>query len=385
MGPAPRCIVCGGTSLAPLACERRLTGSTTRANSLYPFTLLHCESCGLIQKDLDPTWHECLEGLYTRHYDDYRVVGRQVNYVGGKIVDRDDDSTVKLDRLLDLGESGAMLDVGCGAGRFIAAFARRKPGWSVAGYDVGDAHRAEVDTTAGVKFYSGPNGLRGISQRFDLITLNHVLEHLPNPIEVLREIADLLKPAGRLVVRVPSFAAVNTDFFLMEHCSHFAQETLQNTLVLAGFEVVVDLSGFATIEIGVVARRACGAQETIAYDPFLIKERALDCLAWAESLPGFVRANTSNGPAGLFGVGGAGIWLGVSLRQVISFFVDEDPGKQGHEFAGCPILAPIAVAPGALVFVTFNSAEASAKVYDRLSIEFRHARFLAPPPVRRHR
>lgn len=385
MGSKSRCIVCGNTSLAPLAVERQLMGSTTRADSLYPFTLLHCTLCGHIQKDLDSAWYACLDGLYLRHYDDYRVIGRQVNYVGGKIVDRDHDAAVKLDTLLGLGESGTMLDIGCGAGRFIAAFARRKPGWIVAGYDVSDAHSSHVHTTRGVRFYSGPNGLHRISQRFDLITLNHVLEHLPNPIGVLREIQDLLKPAGRLVVRVPFFAAVNTDFFLMEHCSHFSPETLRRALAAAGFEVVVDLSGLATIEIGVAARRARGARNFITYDPLSIKERALDCLAWAESLPGFVRTNTGHAEVGLFGVGGAGIWLGVCLKRVISFFVDEDPGKQGHKFADCPILAPSDVAPGASVFVTFNTAEASARISDRLSSEFRHVRFLTPPPVRRQR
>src|ERR1700678_1143490 len=95
------CLVCG-RNVKSLVEDRVLLGSTTRADKLHAFALLQCGYCGHIQKALDENWYVAMNGLYERHYDDYRVVGRQVNFVGGKIVDRDRLAVRKLDSLLDL-------------------------------------------------------------------------------------------------------------------------------------------------------------------------------------------------------------------------------------------------------------------------------------------
>jgi 2-polyprenyl-3-methyl-5-hydroxy-6-metoxy-1,4-benzoquinol methylase len=375
------CLACRGSSLRDLVEGRILQGSTTKADALHAFQLLQCQDCGHVQKALNADWHAAMDGLYERHYEDYRVVGRQVNFVEGKIVNRDGLAVRKLDALLALGESGAVLDIGCGAGRFLEAFRAEKPGWSLAGYDVGDLHENSVHTLSGAEFFHGADALHDIPRKFDLVTLNHVVEHLTDPVSVLRDAADLLTPDGRLLIRVPSFQAVNTDFFLLEHCSHFTVETLSHTLNLAGLEVIREISDFSPIEIGLVARRAQNTVASAPYDIHGIRKSVHQCLAWAESLPSLVRDNIRGRKAGLLGVGGAGIWLGVYLRGEISFYVDEDPGKQGHSFAGCPIIKGSEVSPDAIVFVTFNNAQASERICARLSEAFPDKSFLAPPVV----
>jgi trans-aconitate methyltransferase len=377
------CLACKATSLSDLTPGADRLGSTTRADGLHPFRLMHCPRCGLIQKSLDREWRAALDGLYDRHYEDYRVLGRQIGFVDGKVVGRDELAAAKLDDLLNLGAHGALLDIGCGAGRFLAAFVSRKPDWSVAGYDVGDAHREQVLAVPGATFFSGVDSLSNQSARFDLITLTHVLEHLTEPVEILKSAAALLAPRGRLVVRVPCFLDVNTDFFILEHCSHFTMPTLIDTLASAGLAVTQELTGIAEIEIGVVAQKPVGIVRPAYRNPAEVADQARLCLAWAETLPEFVRSQGNGCPKGLFGVGGAGIWLGVQLRGEISFFVDEDPGKQGHRFAGCPILDLNSLPDDATVFVTFNNPEASARIGRRLATMSERVRFAVPPPVER--
>ncbi len=375
------CLSCDAAPLNTLTPGANHFGSTTRADELHPLRLLHCPRCGLIQKSLDHHWHAALDGLYDRHYEDYRVIGRQIGFVDGNVVGRDGVAAAKLDDLLNLGAHGTLLDIGCGAGRFLAAFVSRKPGWSVAGYDVGDAHKDQVLAVPGASFFSGVDGLLNHPAKFDLITLSHVLEHLTEPVEVLKSAANLLAPGGRLVVRVPCFLDVNTDFFLMEHCSHFTMATLTDTLASAGLAVTHELTGIAAIEIGVVAQRPASVVRPAYQNPAEIADQARLCLAWAESLPDFVRSQGNGRPKGLFGVGGAGIWLGVLLRGEVSFFLDEDPGKQGHEFAGCPIVDLAGVPTDATVFVTFNNPQASARIGQRLANKSDRVRFAVPPPV----
>jgi SAM-dependent methyltransferase len=162
-------------------------GGTTKADRLHKFRLSQCRVCGHVQKELNEDWHAAMDGLYERHYHDYRIVGRQVNFVSGKIVGRDGLAVRKLDELIGLPEEGAILDIGCGAGRFLEAFGQEKAGWKLAGYDVGDLHKDQVLAIPDARFFHGLGELPKIADRFDLITLNHVVEHLTEPVVVLRE------------------------------------------------------------------------------------------------------------------------------------------------------------------------------------------------------
>lgn len=364
------CIACGSGPLVSLGLSENLSGTTFRADRLYPFSLLQCRNCGHIQKALDAGWKRCMHNLYEQ---DYKDVLRQINFVDGKVLTRDSAAVALLIDLMQLADSGRLLDIGCGTGTFLTAFSAEKPGWTVAGQDVSSLNRDRILQIKGAEFYEGP--LENVGGKFNVITLNHVLEHLTAPIDVLRSAANLLEPGGVIVGRVPSFLAVHTDFYLLEHCSHFTRQTLGTLAAMAGLSIVQEISP-APIEIGFVAIRSEG-RPNVTRDG-TAADNALQCLSWAKSLPEFVRTHAKGRRAGIFGVGGAGIWLGAALRGVISFYVDDDPSKQGHRFAGCPIVSARDIPDGAVVFVTFNSPEASQRICQRLRSENPKVEFMAP-------
>ncbi len=370
------CILCGGASLEQLTGRHELTGATSLGDALHPFTLLQCRGCGHVQKDLDKAWHDCMNDLYER---DYKFVGRHVNYVDGKIVNRDTLAVRKLDEMLSLGEAGDLLDMGCGAGTFLEAFTKEKTGWNVVGSDVGDINRDNVLAIRGAEFYSGLDALDRITRKFDLITCNHVVEHLTDPVPVMKKAASLLKPGGRLAIRVPGFLFVNPDFFVVEHCSHYTTETMTNMLARAGLRVTQEIVGLSAIEVGVIAVRDDNAETGVGYSIPAIRQQAMAALEWAKSLPVFVRSQAQGRQVGIFGVGGAGLWLGAALQGEIGFYVDEDPSKQGQKFAGCPILRAAEIPDNSVVFVTFNNATAAENMRARISAANPGARFLAPP------
>jgi predicted SAM-dependent methyltransferase len=69
---------------------------------------------------------------------------------------------------------------------------------------------------------------------FDVITLWHVLEHLPNLEEDVKTIHKLLKPNGRILVAVPNFKSFDADYFksfwaaydVPRHLWHFSQNSI---------------------------------------------------------------------------------------------------------------------------------------------------------------
>jgi len=87
-----------------------------------------------------------------------------------------------------LKKSGRILDVGCGDGSFLLSFSER--GWDTYGVDVSkDACNLAIKRLRRNIFNSELSNCCFPSNYFDVIILNHALEHLSNPNETLKEIS----------------------------------------------------------------------------------------------------------------------------------------------------------------------------------------------------
>lgn len=97
---------------------------------------------------------------------------------------------------------GRLLDVGCGAGAWLAAMQAR--GWEVHGVDF-DPQAVAAAQAHGLPVALGSLEAQALpSASFDAVTLNHVVEHLPDPVSTLRECHRVLRPGGQLVVSTPN-------------------------------------------------------------------------------------------------------------------------------------------------------------------------------------
>jgi SAM-dependent methyltransferase len=138
----------------------------------------------------------------------------------------------------------AALEIGCGPGWMLQAL--RERGWQVAGTErtIGSAHFAAAVKGLPI-FVGGLDALRP-TPHFDVIILFHVLEHLADPLDTLRDCAALLKADGRLILSVPNFHSWQARLFgprwfhldVPRHQYHFEPRSLAETLRRAGFEAV---------------------------------------------------------------------------------------------------------------------------------------------------
>ena len=138
---------------------------------------------------------------------------------------------------------GRYLDVGCGSGGSLGV--ARALGWRVAGIEM-DAPAADKARRFSDEIHAGDLLSAPFARaRFDLVTAFHVLEHVPDPVAVVRRMLDWLAPDGLLVIEVPNAGGLGATLFgrswsgleLPRHLSHFLPATLTSTIERAGGEV----------------------------------------------------------------------------------------------------------------------------------------------------
>jgi SAM-dependent methyltransferase len=138
-----------------------------------------------------------------------------------------------------------VLDVGCGDGRFLAQMASL--GWQAEGLETdpvaADLARRRAD---GAVIHGAPlEALDLPAARFDLVTLLHVLEHVPEPPVSLAAVKRVLRPGGALLLALPNAASLEAALFrrawyhldLPRHLWGFTPHGLVRLVESSGFAV----------------------------------------------------------------------------------------------------------------------------------------------------
>lgn len=148
--------------------------------------------------------------VYLRGYEEAPLETRTDDYVRAKIVDScnqlGEQNQLFLQRLewaRRRVRGRRVLDIGCGNGAFLLL--AREAGWEPLGLDNSEAAR-ELLASTGIEvcLEDTVDFLKRHRGRFDLIHMNHSLEHIPQAAETVLAARDALAPNGLLYVEVPN-------------------------------------------------------------------------------------------------------------------------------------------------------------------------------------
>jgi len=162
---------------------------------------------------------------------------------------------------------GRVLDVGCGAG--VALEHLRTLGWKVEGADIDPAAVADA-RSRGFDVHEGDlTSLQLRAASFDAITMRHVIEHVYEPLSLIRECLNLLKPGGRLVLVTPNaesfllrrYSSNWIGFDLPRHLHIFTLSALTRLVAQAGLELDRSFTAVHGANVAAVAARVFGRGE----------------------------------------------------------------------------------------------------------------------------
>lgn len=126
---------------------------------------------------------------------------------------------------------GKLLDIGCGTGEF--ALYNKQLGWTVSGVEVNEKARRKAEEQLKQPLYSSVQEVP--EEKFQAITLWHVLEHVGELEDTCRQITDLLDSKGTLIVAVPNCEAYDARYYqkywaaydVPRHLYHFTPSTME--------------------------------------------------------------------------------------------------------------------------------------------------------------
>lgn len=205
------------------------------------FSVVRCRDCGL--KYTNPRPHvDCIGRFYPSDYKPHRKrpkppgrPSRLAWLTGHDCPERRGELPMP---------PGRLLDFGCGSGAFLARMADR--GWHVTGLDASPDAVNCVKSIWNLPAFVGSLPHPDLEPgSFDAITMWHSLEHVHEPLDVLRAAFQLLVPGGMLLVACPNIDGLPAKWFgpdwfgldLPRHLTHFDRQTLAEMLTVAGFRV----------------------------------------------------------------------------------------------------------------------------------------------------
>jgi 2-polyprenyl-3-methyl-5-hydroxy-6-metoxy-1,4-benzoquinol methylase len=235
-----QCPVCGSKQISPFLTlsDYFLSGES--------FCIVQCDQCTFRFTNPRPDDNELGKYYESREYISHSNTKQGLFSIVYQSVRRHTiRSKYKLISTLSGGNS--ILDIGCATGELIHYFATH--GWNVTGIEPNKSARNFARTQYGLKVEDENFLVDALAGSFDVVTMWHVLEHVPDINPRINEIKLVLKDSGTLLIAVPNPESPDALFYgkhwagydVPRHLHHFTKNAMYQLLHNHGLEVVREI------------------------------------------------------------------------------------------------------------------------------------------------
>jgi len=210
---------------------------------LETYSFSKCGRCGLVLQNPQPKSGELVQ-RYDQKYFEYEIENEEAFFQLMLLGLRDVDFFTEIEPALDpLGKGGRFLDIGCATGKLLDYVKKR--GWSEKGIEVCIPAAEYARDVRGLDVTGSTlQEARLKNASFDIVHASHLIEHLTDPGDFVRQAYDLLKPGGTVILTTPNSSGFQALLYgdrwrsaIADHMFLFSKHTLPALLEKAGFTV----------------------------------------------------------------------------------------------------------------------------------------------------
>ena len=232
-----RCLVCNGQKLV------KKIDCIDHSTSKEKFTLVSCETCNFTFTNPRPKDESLGEyyksDMYISHTNNTKGL---FNWMYQTV--RDYAIGTKVTLLKSVKKSGTHLDLGCGTGEFLNAC--KDAGFSTEGIEPSELARKQAIESFNLSISKNTHLEQFQNNKFDSISMWHVLEHVSNLNDSIKDFNRILKSNGKIIIAVPNHKSWDANYYkeywaawdVPIHLWHFSKETIELLFNKNGFNLI---------------------------------------------------------------------------------------------------------------------------------------------------
>ena len=214
-----------------------------RYSSVLESEVVICKKCTLTKLDPLPSAEE-LESFYQKEYREKYSKVSEIDQEAIKNEKLRAERVIAATEYLFPNNEMKVLDTGCSAGQLLTAIQNKKKDTVCDGIEFNSLYADFAEKHISGKLYRTPLEVSHKSKNsvYDFVFLVHVLEHIGEPLKMLRQVQKLLKSGGTFYVEVPNlntpYRNLKKEYFQIYHNYYFSEQTLESLLIKSGFEII---------------------------------------------------------------------------------------------------------------------------------------------------
>tara|TARA_B100000965_G_C19601620_1_gene763087 strand:- start:4256 stop:5284 length:1029 start_codon:yes stop_codon:yes gene_type:complete len=217
--------------------EFKVISEKDRYGLFYPTGI--CLNCGHLQQTSYLN-SESLNKFYEKHYRDIYKTGNPEELFLSQYF----EAAKKIHSFIGDINIKNILEVGSGPGGILKYFEDKKNS-NVLGIDL-DQRYLDYGIKNNLNLINSTVESFSSNNKYDLIIVCHVLEHLKNPISLLEELKSLLNKDGTIYIEVPSLESVKDgaygknlqNYLHLAHVSHFTEKSIKDLINISGYKIL---------------------------------------------------------------------------------------------------------------------------------------------------
>ncbi|MEM9274420.1 MAG: methyltransferase domain-containing protein [Cyanobacteria bacterium P01_F01_bin.143] len=330
-----KCLVCGSTNLkevfhatrVPLSPNAPIDEADFASEMFVELNIVQCQQCSLIYNQaFEPSM---IEKIYTKNYssgipNSPKVLRRYQEIIDSAIL----PENIKSQCVVEIGASDftfSEMMIDRGASEVIA-------------FEPSDLFQATNPLIHHINTFFDPEKIPVAPEKIDLIVMRHVLEHVPDPLETIEQLASFAKLGAKLYIEVPNSEDIikNNRFydFFYEHVTYFNPKLLTKLLEDFGFITCSVTSLVDGQHFGILCEKTDFSQTKLSQTSLEDTIQAIEGFAsyTEEFLKELQKVINSYDEVAIYGAGNHGLGV-VSLLELdersIECFLDANQMKAG--------------------------------------------------------